>query len=134
MTNLEKVNQLLDEIKTFYIVTVDGNKPKARPVSFKMLENGKLYFGLGTFKESFKQLQQNPNVEIIGCVGAKWLRYDGVAHFVLDDAGLEARALDTMPGVKQLYQQNNWHLGLFYLEKAHVEIKNVIQVVEEFDL
>ena len=134
MTNIEKVNEVLNSAKLFYIVTVDGNKPKSRPVTFKMLEGDKLYFGLGTFKDSFKQLEANKNVEIIGCSGAKWIRYDGSAHFVLDDDDLEERALNTMPAIKKIYTQNGWKLGLFYLENAHAEIKNVAETVDEFDL
>lgn len=134
MTNIEKVNEALSEAKLFYIVTVDGNKPKSRPVTFKMLDGDKLYFGLGTFKDSFKQLEANKNVEIIGCSDAKWIRYDGSAHFVFDDDELEERALDTMPAIKKIYKQNGWKLGLFYLENAHAEIKNVAETVDEFDL
>ena len=42
MTNLEKVYELLEESKVFYIVSVDGDKPKARPISFKMIYDNKI--------------------------------------------------------------------------------------------
>ena len=39
MTNIEKVDSFLTEAKLFYIVTVDSNnKPKSRPIGFKMLD------------------------------------------------------------------------------------------------
>ena len=56
MTNIEKVNQFLDEAKIFYFLTTDGDKPKGRPFGFHMLDDGKLYFGCGTFKNVFSQL------------------------------------------------------------------------------
>ena len=45
MTNIEKVNNFLDEAKTFYFLTTDGDKPKGRPFGFHLLDGGKLYFG-----------------------------------------------------------------------------------------
>ena len=36
MTNIEKVNKFLDEAKTFYFLTTDGDKPKGRPFGFHM--------------------------------------------------------------------------------------------------
>lgn len=54
MTNLEKVEKFLKESKIFYIVTVDKNKSKARPISFLMLDNDKLWFGVGTFKDVYQ--------------------------------------------------------------------------------
>lgn len=50
MINIEKVNQFLDEAKTFYFLTTDGDKPKGRPFGFHLLDEDKLYFGCGTFK------------------------------------------------------------------------------------
>ena len=47
MTNIERVNNFLDEAKTFYFLTTDGDKPKGRPFGFHMLDDGKLYFGCG---------------------------------------------------------------------------------------
>lgn len=49
MTNTEKVCQFLDNAKTFYFLTTDGDQPKGRPFSFHMLADDKLYFGCGTF-------------------------------------------------------------------------------------
>lgn len=57
MTNVEKVNQFLDEAKTFYFLTTDGDKPKGRPFGFHLLDGGKLYFGCGTFKNVFLNSQ-----------------------------------------------------------------------------
>ena len=55
MTNVEKVNEFLTQAKTFYFLTTDGDQPKGRPFGFKLLIDGVLYFGCGTFKNVFKQ-------------------------------------------------------------------------------
>jgi hypothetical protein len=60
MTNTEKVWDYLDKAQIFYVTTVDGDQPKCRPFSFKMMANGKIYFGVGTFKDCYRQLENNP--------------------------------------------------------------------------
>ncbi|GHU51159.1 hypothetical protein FACS1894127_7280 [Clostridia bacterium] len=52
------------EVKTFYLATVEGNKPKVRPFGFVMEFGGKLYFATNGSKPSFAQIKANPNVEI----------------------------------------------------------------------
>ncbi|MBQ8451933.1 MAG: pyridoxamine 5'-phosphate oxidase family protein [Clostridia bacterium] len=134
MTKLEEVKKFLDEAGVFYIVSVDDkNKPKARPISFSMIEDGKLWFGVGTFKNVYKQLTSNPNIEIIAMNKGKWIRYDGVAHFV-EDEKLENKCLDILGNIGKMYKENSWRMGMFYIENGHVEIKAVAKIVEEFDL
>ena len=36
--------------------------------------------------------------------------------------------------IGKMYRDNNWKMGMFYLEDAHVEIKQIMKTVEEFDL
>ena len=67
MTNAQKVSEFLRKAKTFYFLTTDGNQPKGRPFGFHMLVEDKIYFGCGTFKNVFKQLTNNPQVEGSGC-------------------------------------------------------------------
>ena len=68
-TWIEKVNCFLDEAKTFYFLTTDGDKPKGRPFGFHMLDRDRLYFGCGTFKNVFSQLTKNPHVEVMAVNG-----------------------------------------------------------------
>ena len=42
MTPLEKVSDFLTQAGTFYLTTVDGDRPKCRPIAFHRLENGRL--------------------------------------------------------------------------------------------
>ncbi len=55
MTNVEKINQFLDEAKVFSFLTTDGDQPKGRPFGLHLLDGDKLYFGCGTFKNVFQQ-------------------------------------------------------------------------------
>ena len=57
MNNLEKVVNYLDQAGVFFVTTTDGDQPKCRPFSFKIAYDGKLYFGEGTLKEVYLQMQ-----------------------------------------------------------------------------
>ena len=133
MSNVAKVNQFLDEAKVFYFLTTDGDQPKGRPFGFHMLEGEKLYFGCGTFKNVFKQLTDNPKVEILAVKRDEFLRYDGSVKIVKDDALLD-KVRAAMPEIMSLYDKNGWEMGLFYLENGHAEIRGMMELIEEFDV
>lgn len=133
MSNIEKVNAFLDKAKTFYFLTTDGNQPKGRPFGFHMLVDGKLYFGCGTFKNVFKQLTANPQVEVLAVSGDEFMRYDGKAKVVKDDK-LLANVREIMPKIMALYDKNGWEMGLFYLEDGHAEIRGILEQKEAFDV
>lgn len=133
MSNVEKVSEFLDQAKVFYFLTIDGDQPKGRPFGFHMLDGGKLYFGAGTFKKCFAQLTQNPKVEILALNGPEFLRYDVTVKIVKDEALLE-KVRVAMPQVMALYDKNGWEMGLFYLENGHAEIRDIMDLKEEFDV
>ena len=133
MTNIEKVNSFLDEAKTFYFLTTDGDKPKGRPFGFHLLEGDRLYFGCGTFKNVFSQLEKNPNVEVLAVCGDEFMRYDGRAKIV-KDAALLAKVRAALPKIMSLYDKNGWEMGIFYLENGHAEIRGMMDLKEEFDV
>lgn len=60
MRPIEQVNDFLTQSGTFYLTTVDGDRPKCRPVAFHMLSGEHIYFGVGDFKEVYRQMRQNP--------------------------------------------------------------------------
>lgn len=133
MTGVEKVNRFLDDAKTFYFLTTDGEQPKGRPFGFHMLEGDRLYFGAGTFKNCFKQLSRNPKVEILALYKNEFLRYDGTARIVKDET-LLAKVREKMPQIMALYEKNGREMGLFYLENGHTEIRGMMDLKEEFEV
>lgn len=133
MSNAKKVCDFLDEAKTFYFLTTDGDQPKGRPFGFHMLVDDTLYFGCGTFKNVFKQLEKNPHVEVLAVVGGEFMRYDGKVKIVKDDA-LLAKVREIMPQIMAMYDKNGWEMGLFYLEDGHAEIRGMMDLKEEFDV
>lgn len=133
MTNAQKVSEFLSKAKTFYFLTTDGNQPKGRPFGFQMLVDDRVYFGCGTFKNVFKQLSVNPQVEVLAVNGGEFLRYDGTVRIVKDDA-LLAKVREIMPDIMAMYDKNGWEMGLFYLENGHAEIRGIMDLKEEFDV
>ena len=133
MTNAQKVSEFLSNAKTFYFLTTDGNQPKGRPFGFHMLVDDRVYFGCGTFKNVFKQLTNNPQVEVLAVNGGEFMRYDGTVRIVKDDA-LLAKVREIMPDIMAMYDKNGWEMGLFYLENGHAEIRGIMDLKEEFDV
>nr|MCR5120123.1 pyridoxamine 5'-phosphate oxidase family protein [Lachnospiraceae bacterium] len=126
-------NDYLDRAKTFFFLTTDGDQPKGRPFGFHMLDDDKVYFGCGTFKNVFKQLSANPKVEVLAIIGDEFLRYDGNVKIVKDEA-LINKVRAAMPQIMDLYDKNGWEMGLFYLENGHAEIRGLFDLKEEFDV
>lgn len=133
MKNIEKVNKFLDDAKTFCFLTTDGDQPKGRPFGFHLLDGDKIYFGCGTFKNVFSQLTKNPKVEVMAYTDQEFIRYDGTVKIVKDEKLLD-KVRSVMPQIMNLYDKNNWEMGMFYLENGHVEIRGMLDLKEEFDV
>lgn len=133
MKNIEKVNKFLDDAKTFCFLTTDGDQPKGRPFGFHLLDGDKIYFGCGTFKNVFSQLTKNPKVEVMAYTDQEFMWYDGTVKIVKDEKLLD-KVRSVMPQIMNLYDKNNWEMGMFYLENGHVEIRGMLDLKEEFDV
>ena len=53
---MSKVNDFLTETGVFFVATVDGDQPKLRPLGLHFEMDGKVLFGIGEFKDVYKQL------------------------------------------------------------------------------
>lgn len=132
MSDIEKIDELLTKAEVFYLSTVDGDKPKVRPLGFHLLEDGKIFFGVGTYKDVYKQMEANPNVEIAAWDGEHFLRYYGVADLTKNEEIAE-KALSLMPEIAELYKANGWEMGIFFLNKATAEIRNMMEIEESYE-
>lgn len=133
MSNIEKVSKFLTDAKVFYVLTTDDDQPKGRPFGLHLVVDDKIYFGCGTFKNVFKQLTANPKVEILALNGTEFIRYDGIATVDKNEKVLNT-IREMAPQIMQKYDENGWEMGVFYLDKGHAEIRNMMQLVEEFDV
>ena len=89
----------------FHIATVDGNKARVRPFGFKMERNNTLYFCTGKAKDVYKQLVQNPDIEI-SAMGPDntWLRIRGKIAFD-DSREAKAQAFEESPNLLNIYKK-----------------------------
>ncbi len=133
MENVEKVIEFLDKAKIFYFLTTDGDQPRGRPFGLRILFDGKLFFGCGTFKNVFKPLTANPKVEVLAISGGQFMRYDGEAT-VVNDPALLAKVREMSPQIMEMYDKNGWEMGLFYLANGHAEVRGMMDLIEEFDV
>lgn len=134
MNGVEKVLEYLDKTGMFFVTTLDGGHPKCRPFSFKMEYDGKIYFGVGTFKECYRQLAANPNVEICASDGKGFLRYYGKAVFV-DDKEILAAAFKSADYLEKMYNpETGRKLRMFYLADATAEFRNLFSIEESIKM
>jgi uncharacterized pyridoxamine 5'-phosphate oxidase family protein len=118
-SDMSKINDYLNETGIFFLATEDGDQPKLRPLGAHLEMDGKVLFGIGDFKEVYKQMQKNPKVEIAACKqDGHWLRYTGKAVFETDYKYAEA-ILDMAPALRNIYnEQTGNKMAVFHLEDA----------------
>jgi uncharacterized pyridoxamine 5'-phosphate oxidase family protein len=85
---MKEIYEYLKNCGTFYLATVDGDKPQVRPFGAVCEFEGKLYFVTNNQKEVYKQMKVNPNVAICGMYKGTWIRVSGVVE---EDTRREAR-------------------------------------------
>ncbi len=117
MDGKNKVYNFLNEVKTYYIATIEGNKPHVRPFGTILLFNDKLYIQTGKGKKIVEQIRLNPNVEICAFDGKSWVR---ISAELVSDNNYEAKVkmLEKMPELKSMYSADNDSMELFYLKNA----------------
>lgn len=134
MTNMEKVNEFLDKAGVWFFLTTDGKQPKGRPFRFHLLKDGTLYFGTGTFKKVYRQIQKNPHVEILAVHGDEFLRLDGKVAFEKTDEIAKA-VLANAPAMQKIYNDTTgYKLGIFHLVDGKAEICTAMGQKEAFEL
>ncbi|MBI5440012.1 MAG: pyridoxamine 5'-phosphate oxidase family protein [Deltaproteobacteria bacterium] len=93
------------------------NRPKVRPFQFMLEREGRLYFCTSNQKEVYRELRNNPYVEL--CASGEnfsWLRLSGRAVFS-DDLDVKAKVQEASPLVKSIYgTPDNPAFEVFYLE------------------
>ena len=58
MEGIEKVYNFLDENRTYYLATLDGDKARVRPFGTVLLYDGRLYIQTGQGERGFKANSQ----------------------------------------------------------------------------
>lgn len=114
---MDRVYNFLKQANTYYLSTIDNNKPKVRPFGTINIFENKLYIQTGKVKEASKQIKANPNVEICAFMDGKWLRLYGELNL---DSRVEAKKsmLDAYPNLRHMYDENDDNTEVFYFKTA----------------
>ena len=107
----ERIDEFMNEAKVFFLATVDG--------------------GVGNFKDVYKQMQENPYVEIVALVETDFLRYYGKAVFeeTYDMADAIVAGNEFLQGIYN--DETGFKMAIFHLEEATAEIRDVTGKINE---
>lgn len=107
----------------YYFATCDGSQARVRPIGIFVEHDSKLWFHVGKHKDSYRQLQQYPKIEISATAqNGDWIRITGTAvpQFAkeVDDA-----AFNHTPSLRKIYNEKTGRtLGHFYIKNGVAEI------------
>ena len=117
MENIEKVYRFIDNARTYYLATVEGDQPRVRPFGTILLFGGRLYIQTGKVKDVSRQLAANPKAELCAFDGSSWLR---VAGELVNDDNREAKVamLEKLPSLKAMYSADDDNMQMLYFRNA----------------
>ena len=121
---MSRIHEFLDEAGVFYLATEDGKQARVRPLGAHIERDGKEYFTVGDFKPVYRQMKENPLVEIVAFTpkDMKWLRYTGKAVFV-DNGEIVEQVFENLPHLRKAYSpESGRKMMIFTLEDATARI------------
>ena len=114
---MQEVYEFLKKCGTYYLATIDGDRPRVRPFGTVNLFENKIYIQTGKKKSVSRQMRQNPWIEICAMDGDRWIRIQATA---VEDDRFEAKQsmLDSYPNLKSMYSASDNNTQVLYLENA----------------
>lgn len=114
---MKEVYDFLKKCGTYYLATIEDDKPKVRPFGTVNIFDNKLYIQTGKIKPTSKQIHINPNVEICAFMDGKWLRLAG--ELISDDRREAKKSmLDNYPELRGMYNEDDGNTEVFYFKNA----------------
>ncbi|MDR3297428.1 MAG: pyridoxamine 5'-phosphate oxidase family protein [Prevotellaceae bacterium] len=127
---MEQVIQFLRENPNFFLATIDGDFPRVRPFGLIILIDGKLHICTNSHKAVFRQMMDNPLVELCSMTpdGSRFLRLWGA---VSRASSAENRKVffERAPHLANLYagQEDSFEIFRFDMANAmfqdHTDLK-----------
>ena len=128
--------EFLKNNQVFHIATVAGTEARVRPFGFVMSRNGKLYMCTSKAKEVYKQMKENPGIEI-SAMGADrtWLRIRGSVVFD-DSREAKMQAFEEAPMLLQIYPKgaDDENYVTFYFGDAKATLYSFTEAPKELPL
>jgi pyridoxamine 5'-phosphate oxidase family protein len=112
--------QFLKECGTFWVTTIDKDRPASRPFGAVMERGGELYISTSDTKAVYKQLKTNPAVQLTAIKPGtrEWIRIDGEA-IETSDLDAKAQMLKDCPRLRRHYSSPDAEgFALFRIAKS----------------
>ena len=133
MEAAERVCAFLDEAKTYYLATTEGDQPRVRPFGTALVYEGKLYIQTGKVKPVSHQLAANPKAELCAFDKGRWLRVWG--KLINDDRReVKAAMLDKYPSLRRMYDPDDGNTQVLYFEDAQATFSSFAAPAETVKL
>jgi pyridoxamine 5'-phosphate oxidase len=117
--NKAEILAFLNANPTCHLATVEGNKPHVRAIGIVKADENGIIIETGTFKDVYKQLSANPNVEL--CFNdyqqGIQVRVSGAVEPV-DDVGLKDEIIAQRPFLKQRVEEGGYEAMAVYRLKG----------------
>ena len=131
----ERAFQFLKDHKEIAFATSEGNLPKLRIFQIMRQEGNVLFFATSEKKAVWRELRQNPNVELVAYEGNISVRCSGMVNFNVDD-DTRRWIYDNNPLLSRLYSSYD-QLAYFCLpvaEMDYYDLQPTPPVFQHFDL
>jgi uncharacterized pyridoxamine 5'-phosphate oxidase family protein len=132
---LQKVLQFLKDHNEIAFATCEGNLPKMRIFQIMKQEGNVLYFATSAKKAVYKELSENPNVELLAYADKISVRCSGMVNFVVSD-DIKQWIFDHNEVLSRLYSSYN-KLEYFCLpiaELDYFDLNPTPPINQHFDL
>jgi len=128
MESLNKVYNFLEEAKTFYLATVEGDQPRVRPYGAFVLFEDQLFIMAFARTAATRQVGQNPKAEICAFKG-QTLRIE--CKLVEDDRQEVKNAMmEKMPSLKASLGENGENAVMLRVTDATATFYKIMEPVE----
>ena len=128
MADAKKVYDFLENAKTFYLATVEGDQPRVRPYGAMLFFEEKIYIMAFGKTNATRQIAQNQKAEICAFKG-QTLRIE--CRLVEDNRPEVGKALvDKMPVLKPALGENGENGVMYYLADATATFFQMMEPVE----
>ena len=120
---MQEVHEFLKSAGTYYLATINGDRPRVRPFGTAHVFEGKLYIQTGKKKPVSQQMKANPHVEICAMNAGKWIRIEATA---VEDDRVQAKEsmLEAYPQLKSMYSATDDNTQVLYLKDAVATISS----------
>ncbi len=128
METVKKVYDFLEDAKTFYLATMEGDQPRVRPYGAILFFEGKIYIMAFGKTNATRQIAANNKAEICAFKG-RTLRVE--CKLVEDNRPEVGKALvDKMPVLKPALGENGENGVMFYLKDATANFFKMMELDE----